>query len=54
MPQSVCQGMLGNGCNPLMIPAEYHLIEAVPKLGTGKTDFKRAKNLAQALCAEAG
>ena len=51
---TVRQAMLGNGCNPLMIPAEYHQIEEVPKLGAGKTDFKKAKNLALELCAQAG
>lgn len=40
------QAMLNHGCNPLMIPAEYHQIEEVPKLGVGKTDFSKAKALA--------
>jgi len=47
----VRQAMLVHGCNPLMIPAEYHHIDEVPKLGAGKTDFKRAKALALELVA---
>jgi acyl-[acyl-carrier-protein]-phospholipid O-acyltransferase/long-chain-fatty-acid--[acyl-carrier-protein] ligase len=29
--------------NPLTIPAEFHNVREVPKLGSGKTDFKAAK-----------
>lgn len=50
---SVRQAMLANGCNPLMIPVEYYRIEAVPKLGSGKTDFKQAKALALELISQA-
>ncbi|HFQ62141.1 MAG TPA: acyl-[ACP]--phospholipid O-acyltransferase [Epsilonproteobacteria bacterium] len=32
--------------NPLFMPSEYYKIEELPKLGTGKSDFKGAKNLA--------
>ena len=32
--------------NKLMIPSTIHIVEDVPKLGTGKKDFKAAKNLA--------
>ncbi len=35
--------------NPLFVPSEYYKVEALPKLGTGKADFKGAKKLAQAL-----
>lgn len=35
--------------NPLMIPSEVHTIPEVPKLGSGKVDFKAAKTLARSL-----
>jgi len=35
--------------NPLFIPSEYFKVEELPKLGTGKADFKGAKRLAQQL-----
>ncbi len=37
------------GLNPLFIPSEYFKVEELPKLGTGKADFKGAKKLAQVL-----
>lgn len=40
--------LLGNGCNPLTIPARVEHVEAVPTLGSGKTDFSAAKQLALA------
>ncbi|BAF72119.1 acyl-[ACP]--phospholipid O-acyltransferase [Sulfurovum sp. NBC37-1] len=33
--------------NPLFVPGEYYKVEELPKLGTGKADFKGAKSLAQ-------
>ncbi len=36
----------GLGLNPLFVPGEYFKVEALPKLGTGKADFKGAKKLA--------
>lgn len=33
-------------CNPLMIPSRILLVDAVPKLGSGKTDFSAAKKKA--------
>jgi len=36
----------GLGINPLFLPSAYYKVEAVPKLGTGKADFKGAKRLA--------
>jgi len=45
-PDSVRQAMLVHGYNPLMIPSEYYQINEIPKLGAGKTDFKKAKTLA--------
>ena len=35
--------------NPLFIPIEYFKVEELPKLGTGKADFKGAKRLAKEL-----
>ena len=32
--------------NPLFVPSEYYKVEELPKLGTGKADFKGAKILA--------
>ena len=40
------QAMLDAKQNPLMIPAAVIQVEAIPKLGTGKTDFTTAKKLA--------
>ena len=33
--------------NPLMKPGFYHYLEEMPKLGSGKTDLKKAKSIAQ-------
>jgi len=41
--------LLKAGSNPLMIPAEILTVDAIPKLGSGKTDFGAAKRLALAL-----
>ncbi len=32
--------------NPLFVPSEYYKVEELPKLGTGKADFKGAKKVA--------
>jgi len=37
------------GMNPLFVPSEYFKVQELPKLGTGKADFKGAKKLAQQL-----
>jgi acyl-[acyl-carrier-protein]-phospholipid O-acyltransferase/long-chain-fatty-acid--[acyl-carrier-protein] ligase len=37
------------GLNPLFVPSEYYKIEELPKLGTGKADFKGAKKVAKEL-----
>jgi len=37
------------GMNPLFVPSEYFKVDELPKLGTGKSDFKGLKNLALAL-----
>jgi acyl-[acyl-carrier-protein]-phospholipid O-acyltransferase/long-chain-fatty-acid--[acyl-carrier-protein] ligase len=36
----------GLNMNPLFLPSAYYKVEAIPKLGTGKADFKGAKRLA--------
>lgn len=38
--------------NPLFVPSEYYKVEELPKLGTGKADFKGAKKLAGELSDE--
>ena len=35
---------------PLMKPKEVIKVEAIPKLGTGKTDLNRAKKMALEIC----
>lgn len=35
--------------NPLYLPSNYHKVDALPKLGTGKADFKGVKKYAQDL-----
>jgi acyl-[acyl-carrier-protein]-phospholipid O-acyltransferase/long-chain-fatty-acid--[acyl-carrier-protein] ligase len=47
-PNGVRGAMVDAGVNPLNIPAEVRLVEQVPKLGSGKTDFAGAKRLAAA------
>ncbi|MEH6471633.1 MAG: acyl-[ACP]--phospholipid O-acyltransferase [Halopseudomonas sp.] len=44
----VRKAMLAAGVNGLMIPTRWLRVEAVPKLGSGKTDFGSAKQLAMA------
>ncbi|MET0355288.1 MAG: acyl-[ACP]--phospholipid O-acyltransferase [Cellvibrio sp.] len=40
--------LLAINCNPLMIPSTVLQVEAIPKLGSGKTDFGGAKQVALA------
>jgi len=40
------QKLIESDINPLMIPAEFLSVDAIPKLGTGKTDFSAVKKLA--------
>ncbi|MEH6824263.1 MAG: acyl-[ACP]--phospholipid O-acyltransferase [Motiliproteus sp.] len=42
------RAMLANGASALMVPSRWLAVDAVPKLGSGKTDFSAAKRLAQA------
>lgn len=41
------QQLIEHETNPLMIPSQFIPVEAIPKLGSGKTDFYNAKLLAQ-------
>ncbi|MCO5763285.1 MAG: acyl-[ACP]--phospholipid O-acyltransferase [Chromatiaceae bacterium] len=40
------RALLAAGASPLSIPAEVRRVEAIPKLGSGKTDFGAVKRLA--------
>jgi len=43
---SLRRALLATGVNPLGIPAEVRQVAAIPKLGSGKTDFGAVKRLA--------
>ena len=43
--ETVRKAMLESNSNPLMIPSELRVVEEVPKLGSGKTDFIAARRL---------
>ncbi len=45
--------LMAAGMNTLALPAHYALVEAIPKLGSGKTDFTTATTLALALTTDA-
>lgn len=47
-PEALRRALLEAGANPLSIPAEVRRVEAIPKLGSGKTDFGGVKRLALA------
>lgn len=47
-PDGLRKTLIEAGLNPPTIPAEIRLVEQVPKLGSGKTDFSGAKRLALA------
>jgi acyl-[acyl-carrier-protein]-phospholipid O-acyltransferase/long-chain-fatty-acid--[acyl-carrier-protein] ligase len=47
-PDALRAALLAAGANPLTIPAEVRRVEAIPKLGSGKTDFAGIKRLALA------
>jgi acyl-[acyl-carrier-protein]-phospholipid O-acyltransferase/long-chain-fatty-acid--[acyl-carrier-protein] ligase len=49
---SLRKELLETGASPLTIPHEILEVEAVPKLGSGKTDFGAARALADRLLAE--
>lgn len=42
----ITQKLLSQGNSGLMLPSEWHHVDELPKLGSGKTDFTRAKILA--------
>ena len=44
--EALRRSLLTAGVNPLSIPAEVRRVEAIPKLGSGKTDFGAVKRLA--------
>ncbi len=46
-PAALREAMLATGCNPLMVPSQIIKVDALPKLGSGKVDFSKAKKLAQ-------
>lgn len=50
-PKLVRRQLIETGMNPLMIPAEIYAVEAIPKLGSGKTDFATARKLAKSTMA---
>lgn len=39
--------LLAHGLTTLALPSAYYLVDEIPKLGSGKTDFGTAKNLAR-------
>lgn len=43
--EEIKKAMLEAKANPLMIPSEVKAVDEIPKLGSGKTDFKMAKAL---------
>ena len=40
--------LLDAGSNPLTIPSEFRHVAEIPKLGSGKTDFTAARQVAEA------
>jgi acyl-[acyl-carrier-protein]-phospholipid O-acyltransferase/long-chain-fatty-acid--[acyl-carrier-protein] ligase len=50
-PAELREKLAAAGLNPIAFPACYFKVEAIPKLGSGKTDFATAKKLAQS-CVE--
>lgn len=40
------KALLEINCNSMMVPSQVHTLAAIPKLGSGKTDFSGAKKLA--------
>ncbi len=47
-PEGLRRALLGAGVNPLSIPSQVLRVDAIPKLGSGKTDFGGVKLLALA------
>jgi acyl-[acyl-carrier-protein]-phospholipid O-acyltransferase/long-chain-fatty-acid--[acyl-carrier-protein] ligase len=44
-PNEIKQKLLENGVNTILIPSDCIKVAQIPKLGTGKKDFKEAKNI---------
>jgi Acyl-CoA synthetases (AMP-forming)/AMP-acid ligases II len=45
-PDTLKSQMLNAGLNPLALPSEWLRLDTLPKLGSGKTDFGQAKQIA--------
>ena len=45
-PDTLKSQMLNAGLNPLALPSEWLRLDTLPKLGSGKTDFGKAKQIA--------
>ena len=45
-PDATRRALLESGANPLTIPAQVLRVDAIPKLGSGKTDFAGVRRLA--------
>jgi len=50
-PSALRPALLAQGLNALALPALYFRVEAIPRLGAGKTDFSGARQLALLLTA---
>jgi len=46
---AIRDAMIADGCNRLMIPDAWFQVDTLPKLGSGKTDFTLAKQVAREL-----
>jgi acyl-[acyl-carrier-protein]-phospholipid O-acyltransferase/long-chain-fatty-acid--[acyl-carrier-protein] ligase len=46
--EALRRALLAAGVNPLSIPADLRRVDAIPKLGSGKTDFSAVRRLALA------
>jgi acyl-[acyl-carrier-protein]-phospholipid O-acyltransferase/long-chain-fatty-acid--[acyl-carrier-protein] ligase len=51
-PQRLRERLVAGGLPALALPAAYFTVEAIPRLGSGKTDFSGGKLLAQQLAAD--
>lgn len=45
--QQLKQQLIEAGTHPLMLPTDIHQVEAIPVLGSGKTDFANSRKLAE-------
>ncbi|PID49188.1 MAG: acyl-[ACP]--phospholipid O-acyltransferase [Proteobacteria bacterium] len=48
-PQILRKKLLASDINPLMLPQQIYAVDEVPKLGSGKADFARGRQLASKL-----